>query len=97
MDISADYETENTNEAEMIAFFKAHTSQSSKHVIMVTIVPACDSCGGPCTDEGDCLVSIFSSLDKAMEWVESYEGDAHPIFEPFVIDNPSFDNIEALN
>lgn len=44
--------------------------------------------------DGDEMVSgVFSSLEKASEWVATHQDEGSVIFSPYVIDQPEYGNV----
>ena len=89
-DLAADPIDGDLDEDELMEFFKNHTAQGPGHLIMVTSFGACEECGGICNDHGNAVVSIFSTWEKAHEFMDSLPEYFTSDVEPMIVDNPGF-------
>lgn len=75
------------NDPEIEAFYAKHAECGPSHVVVAHIY----------RQGSHEITGVFSTLQKAREWVDSFGADDHDdvaaIFSPYVIDTPEFGNV----
>lgn len=73
-------------DAETQAFFKSHTESGASYVVAVYVFD----------DEGGHVLGLFSTLENAHAWADTFEGEPRItscLFSPYVVDVPEFGNV----
>lgn len=74
---------------ETMAYFDKHCATSPAHVVSVMVIVPCDGCGNDECDNHLEFTGVFSTLDNAHAWIETFPDNAHIITHATIIDRPA--------